>query len=444
MNKKVWAIAIAVSLSGCGGGGGAPAPVSMNLAASQSKIGLGASATLAWTSSNATGCTASGAWSGAMATSGSSVQAPATAGVSTYTLTCSGPGGTASQSVTLTVPLPVRASSYENKAIAAEALGPQPLPAEVMAGNAVAFADFYQDGSYSMVTHSLEYNPHDSAIANKLGKVHFWQRIGGAWTDRTSSLMADSTGCLHPRKASVADFNADGRPDVFFACHGSDVPPFPGESPFVLLSQADGRYAKSVVPVTCFCHSASTADVNGDGHPDVVVTGDSAAYQPFFLINRGDGTFVQDLGRLPPDVRYKPVFTAEFIDFSGTGRYDLFLGGHEQDPNGYWPATILPNDGAGGFASTTRIVLPSAPGYGFPTDIVFAGGAIYLSRTVDASSDFYGAAAIQKIAYPTLAAQTIFERQDPWPSGTSWINWIIASGGRIHTLDSAYGVSLPQ
>lgn len=441
MKYWVWTGAVALLLAGCGGDTGAPQPT-VTLSASQAKVQLGSSASLSWTATNAASCTASGAWSGTQATSGTSSQAPAIAGVSTYTLTCSGDGGSATQSVTLTVPLPVLASSYENKAAAAEALGPQPLPAEVRGGNAVAFADFYQDGSYSMVTHSLEYDPHNSAIANRPGRIHFWQKVGGTWTDRTSSLLADNAGCLHPRKASVADFNGDGPPDVFFACHGSDVPPFPGEPPFVLLSQPDGRYAKAAVPVNCFCHSASAADVTGDGHADVVVTGDSAAHQPFFLVNRGDGSFTQDLGRLPADVQYKPIFTAELIDFNGTGRYDLFLGGHEQDPNGNWPATILPNDGAGRFATTARLVLPSAPGYGFPTDIVFTAGAIYLSRTVDASTDFYGAAAIQKISYPSLVGQTLFERQDPWPTGTSWINWIISSGGKISTLDSTYGVSL--
>jgi hypothetical protein len=359
-------------------------------------------------------------------------------------LTCTGAGGTANQSVSLTVPIPVEKSSYENKAVAGETIGAQKLPSEVLGGNAVAFADFFQDGSYSMVTHSLEYNGQDASTINKLGHIHFWKNVSGTWVDNTAKLLTNNVGCLHPRKAVVADFNGDGKPDVFFACHGFDASPFPGESPIVLLSQPDGSYKSSIVPVTCFCHSASAADVNGDGYTDVLVTGDMAASKPFFLINNKDGTFTQDLTRLPADTRFKPIFTAEMVDFGHVGKYDVFLGGHEQDLSASWPSTILPNDGTGNFVSTARVTLPSLQGYGFPTDIMYKGGAIYLARTIDLSTNFYRGAAIQKIAYPSLASQSMYQHTTPYPSGTLWINWIIANGGNIVTLDSAYGISLPQ
>ncbi|MES2149788.1 MAG: VCBS repeat-containing protein [Pseudomonadota bacterium] len=460
MNKRNMTamLAAVLTIAGCGGGGGGtpsaqlpvapvtpatPAPT-VTLTISQPKVTLGSSATLTWSSTNATSCTASGAWAGTQAISGTSAQTPTTSGAPTYTLTCTGAGGTANQSVALTVPITVQKSSYENKAVAAEAIGAQKLPGEVAMGNAVAFADFFQDGSYSMVTHSLEYNPQDSSTVTKLGHIHFWKSVGGIWVDNTEKLLANSTGCLHPRKASVADFNGDGRPDVFFACHGFDATPFPGESPVVLLSQPDGTYKSTVVPVTCFCHSASAADVDGDGYPDVVVTGDMAASQPFFLMNKKDGTFSKDLTRLPASTKFKPIFTAELIDFSKAGKYDIFFGGHEQEASSSWPATILPNDGAGRFASTTSIVLPSAPGFGFPTDIVYKAGSIYLARTIDLQSNFYRGAAIQKIAYPSLANLTIYQHFTSYPSGTLWINWIIANGGNITALDSGYGITLPQ
>lgn len=66
------------------------------------------SSTLSWSSTNATGCTASGAWNGTKPVNGSETQANLTA-PSTFTLTCTGSGGTAAQSVIVTVtpaPLP--------------------------------------------------------------------------------------------------------------------------------------------------------------------------------------------------------------------------------------------------------------------------------------------------------------------------------------------------
>ncbi|MBP9686686.1 MAG: prepilin-type N-terminal cleavage/methylation domain-containing protein [Candidatus Doudnabacteria bacterium] len=61
--------------------------------------------TLTWTSTTATDCTASGSWSGAQATNGSWTSGALTS-AQTYTLQCTGPGGTASDSVTVNVTAP--------------------------------------------------------------------------------------------------------------------------------------------------------------------------------------------------------------------------------------------------------------------------------------------------------------------------------------------------
>jgi hypothetical protein len=74
----------------------------VSLAANPTTIVAGQSSTLTWSSTDATSCTASGAWSGAKATSGTESTGALTASMS-YSLTCTGAGGSASQSTGVTV-----------------------------------------------------------------------------------------------------------------------------------------------------------------------------------------------------------------------------------------------------------------------------------------------------------------------------------------------------
>lgn len=76
-----------------------PAPV-VSLSAAPASVTSGTTSVLSWNATNSTGCTASGAWSGARPASGSE-NTPALTASATFTLTCSGPGGSAAQSVTV-------------------------------------------------------------------------------------------------------------------------------------------------------------------------------------------------------------------------------------------------------------------------------------------------------------------------------------------------------
>ncbi len=78
-----------------------PAP-SVTLSASPNTVDAGSSTNLTWSSTFASSCTASGAWSGTRATSGTA-STGALNTTSTYTLTCSGEGGTANASAVVAV-----------------------------------------------------------------------------------------------------------------------------------------------------------------------------------------------------------------------------------------------------------------------------------------------------------------------------------------------------
>jgi hypothetical protein len=78
-----------------------PAPT-VTISVSPTSITVGSSATLTWSATNATSCSASGAWSGNQATSGTATVSPTTAATDSYTLACTGAGGTATATATLT------------------------------------------------------------------------------------------------------------------------------------------------------------------------------------------------------------------------------------------------------------------------------------------------------------------------------------------------------
>jgi hypothetical protein len=74
---------------------------SITLSAEPSTITVGNSSTLNWSSANATSCSASNGWGGSLQTAGNKSVSPINS--TTYTITCTGVGGTARQNVTVSV-----------------------------------------------------------------------------------------------------------------------------------------------------------------------------------------------------------------------------------------------------------------------------------------------------------------------------------------------------
>ena len=194
-----------------------------------------------------------------------------------------------------------------------------------------------------------------------------------------------------PRELVVADFNRDGRPDVYVADHGYDAFPGPGYQNALALSTPSGklRDATANLPQRFdFTHSATAADVNGDGALDLYVGNtytDALKVAPEIQLNDGAGSFRSCADCLPQLVRSTimvpwhprpldgPTYTAsEFVDVNGDGAPDLALAG-----NGYYRVDqdgivtsdhqILLNDGTGHFRVLAG-ALPPRPfdntGYG--------------------------------------------------------------------------------
>lgn len=476
--SRVLVLAFMAALAGCGGGAGtsaaptpspAPAPApTVTVALSKAKAQVGGQATLTWSSTEATACTGGGSLTGAEETSGSMTITPVSAGQFQYTISCTGTGGSGSASASLTVPIAVQKSSYlnaKNTGLPAQTLpathGVNPVqfiaPTEVITAG-YAFGDFFQDGSYSMVAFSNNFVPNsDPNYGRTPGHAYFYKKDAtGKWVDHTSELLADQTGCISPRKVIVADFNGDGVPDVFVACHGTDLYPLPagytsGETPRILLSQPDGTYKNVAAGINCYCHGAAAAEMRGDGYADIVVADPVVHGQPFYLVNNRDGTFTPDYGRMPPatapNTACAPscnlgVWSVELVDIDGTGHFDLWLGGSDDHTLGGFASSLFRNPGSGDFSSTAAEVLPASDiaADDNSLDMIFENGNIYLLR-VDTT---YSQSSIQKINLTTMASSTIYQAGAFTNNSTPFFIWMIPYQGNLVSEDSSYGVSVPQ
>jgi hypothetical protein len=149
----------------------------------------------------------------------------------------------------------------------------------------------------------------------------------------------------------VGDFNGDGRDDVVVAGHGESTC-YPFDSVvLLLLSAPDGSLQEAAASsANGSAGLVTVADLNGDGAPDVVVADTFALhcyeYTPFkAVVYLGDGA-----GALQPAGTYQvgPYPSAlTTADITGDGRPDLVA------TNGYvvgeLRVDVLAGDGAGGF-----------------------------------------------------------------------------------------------
>lgn len=225
----------------------------------------------------------------------------------------------------------------------------------------------------------------------------------GSFRDR-SSLIIDSVGCFHARQAFTSDFNQDGLPDIFVACTGPDIPPFPGEHSKVLLSQSDGTY-KIVVATEQkgFYHGGSAADFNGDGFVDVVLANGRKLK---FLYGNGDGTFFSDQSfdsKLKLQNINGPYYAVATIDINGDGRFDLILGGHEF--SGAKTKYFLNNKDIGFEASETKIISTSDNRGGIALDFIAVdskeGRELWVLRTSGGGDFFHEGNCLQRLNIET-------------------------------------------
>src|SRR5438874_4531394 len=210
----------------------------------------------------------------------------------------------------------------------------------------------------------------------------------GGFSDQTQS--ASSGPVPQPEAPSgvvVADFNGDGRPDVFLPDGGNDAPPFAGFQNTLILSVPGGHLVDATANLPAASDnsaSACAADVNHDGHVDLYVGNlySAGLTPPRLLLNDGGGHFTVG-GSLPAelssltDARYS---SCALVDVNGDGSPDLVLGADDHTPN----SAVLLNDGAGNFHYLANALPPKPLG---PTTLGLAIASCDQPRRASRSSD---------------------------------------------------------
>ena len=325
-------------------------------------------------------------------------------------------------------PIIPKPTSYANAKIGNEVVN---LPPGEEGDSAFALADFKQNGQMTLFTTRLTYHPERPVGEATPGIFAFWSRdASGKWT-RESSLIDTPDGCLHPRKAAVADINADGKPDIVVACHGYDALPFPGEKIWLVLSTPEGIYKSAPMgEYTGFFHSVSVADINNDGLPDIVATDNFTESSLRVFLNQ-NGAFKEVTGLTSAAISWRGYYSVELVDIDLDGKLDLLFGGHDFDRA---PVTIVYGDGGMDFSKGRMTEFQPVSGYGVALDFVVRpeAKAIYVARTSGGDGTFYQGAAIQKIN--TVSGESTFVYQS---RSAQWFALMIETPTGVASQDAS-------
>lgn len=184
------------------------------------------------------------------------------------------------------------------------------------------------------------------------------------------SIFSASPQVYYPVRSLVADFNNDGKSDIFCADTGVDAAPFSGAKNSVFLSTSTGLSQSTSPFPTKFTHGAAVGDVNRDGNIDVLVnTQYSSSLQggTELYFGSGDGGLVQMNSKLPPLKIQNPWGAGQvnethsvsnLIDVNADGYLDLVLGGWNNPTSPQ--ASVIYLSKLGDFSTSSPISIPLA------------------------------------------------------------------------------------
>ena len=230
--------------------------------------------------------------------------------------------------------------------------------------HSIAIADVNGDGHPDLVVANQCQTPdcnESGAASVLLGKG-----------DGTFQAPVSYSGGYYAISAAIADVNNDGHPDVVVANFGQSSSNNTG-AVSVMLGKGDGTFQARVgySSIGLGTTSVAVADVNGDGHPDLVVANWCQNYGCpngglSVLFGNGDGTF--QAAFTYSSGGYQPNSVA-IADVNGDGHQDLVVANHCQISDcDSGPVSVLLGNGDGSFQAPVNY---GSGGYG-PNSVAIA------------------------------------------------------------------------
>ena len=240
--------------------------------------------------------------------------------------------------------------------------------------------DLNGDGNQDLVVLGVNYPGNAIINVPQPGRVFLGDGNGRFAAAPTDLFPIDTLMTVHPANVLFADFNGDGRSDMFLSMGGYDEPPFPGEQNRLYLSRPEGgwRDATDTLPqLTDFSQASAVGDISGRGISDIFVNNGFARLDrnpilPYTLLNNGSGQFTLTRTNIPAGnnqlldpLTAHNLVSATLADLNGDGLPELIVTA-VITPNGKNRRTTILWNRSGVFVETDVTELPSAES--FPTN----------------------------------------------------------------------------